>query len=70
MVSISTKRPLPLLRPTVLGTGPVSAKELPDASIRRLLLRRLEGDQLIEILVNDRGFAITAMGRVRWTMPA
>ena len=69
MVPIPTKRPLPFLRPPILLTGPITAEELPNTGVTWLFLRRLERNQLVEVLVDGGGFTIAAVGGVGWTVP-
>lgn len=69
MIPIPAKRSLTFLRPSGLGVSPVTAEELPDTCVAWLLLRRFKRDQLIEILVDGRGFAVAAMSGIRWTVP-
>ena len=47
---------------------PIAAQKLPDARIRRLLLRTFERDELVEVFVHVGGFAFAAVGGVGWTV--
>ena len=57
MIPITTEGSLTFLTPSFLLLEPTAAKELPNASIIRLLLRRFKGNELVEILVNRRRVA-------------
>ena len=52
VISVASKGPLALLRPAFLLTKPVSTQELPNASVIRLPLRRLQWNETIEVLID------------------
>lgn len=51
MESIPAKRPLSFGGPVRLLLEPVASEELPNTCIVRFLLRGLERDQLVEVLI-------------------
>lgn len=64
MVPIPSEGALGLLIPVGLLAQPVAAQELADAGVGRFLLRGLEGDELVEVLVDAGGLTLAAVGRV------
>lgn len=68
MIPIPPKHPLAILAPPSLLLQPPPSQKLPDAGIVRFLLRGLERDEPVEVLVDGGGFAGAAVGGLGGTV--